>query len=101
MLAFPPSTGVETPEPGLDPAFIPKLRLGCDAPVFPDPNIEVVPAPDEPPNIPLAGFEVAGEDCPKTEELPVVLLVPKIPGLEVPEVVPPPPIFPKVNPDIL
>lgn len=96
MLAFPPKRlGVDAPDGGLDPVF-PLNKLGCGAPVVPDPNIGLAPAVVPPPNRLPAGFDVAGVDWPKIELVAGVPLVPKSPPWLGPEV-PLPPAFPKLN----
>jgi hypothetical protein len=101
VLALAPKRlGVDDPDPALDPVFAPKLSPGCEPPVFPDPK-GLAPAVAPPKRPPDAGFEVAGVDWPKIEEVEGVPLVPKRPPLLEPEV-PPPPVLPKLNgPDIL
>ena len=80
MLAFAPKRlGVEVPEFGFDPVFAPKLRPGCEPPTVADPKglaPDVVPPPNR---LPVAGFDVAGVDWPKIEEVEGVPLVPKRP----------------------
>jgi hypothetical protein len=83
VLALAPKRlGVVVPEFGFDPVFAPKLapklRPGCEPPAVADPKGL---APDVvPPNrLPVAGFDVAGVDWPKIEEVEGVPLVPKRP----------------------
>lgn len=77
VLAFAPKRlGVDAPDPGFDPAFIPKLG---PPPALPEPNglAPVVAPPKRPP--PDAGFDVAGVGWPKTEDVAGVPLVPNRP----------------------
>ena len=77
MLAFAAKRlGVDAPDPGLDPAFAPKLKP--EPPVFPGPK-GLAPAVAPPKRPPDAGFDVAGVDWPKIEEVEGVPLVPKRP----------------------
>jgi hypothetical protein len=84
VLGFPPKRlGVDVPEFGFDPVFAPKLvpkfSPGWELPVFAEPK-GLAPAVVPPPNrLPTAGFEVAGVDWPKIEEVEGVPLVPKRP----------------------
>jgi hypothetical protein len=97
VLTFAPKRlGVDVPDPGLDPVFAPKLK---PPPVFPVPK-GLAPDVAPPKRPPDAGFDVAGVDWPKIDEVEGVPLEPKMLGWLGPEV----PVLPKLNdgvPDIV
>ncbi len=51
---------VDAPDAGLDPVFVPKVKLGCGVAVFPNKDADPLMAP--PNRFPAAGFDVAGVD---------------------------------------
>jgi hypothetical protein len=81
VLLFAPKRGVEAPDPGLDPEFIPpKIDGGC-AP--PPPPVKEPKEPEPPAVVPLkrfvVGLDVAVDCWPKGEEVLGVALAPKKP----------------------